>query len=429
MTPLYTFFAEKILKNGNILIKKLALRCIIVYMAEPQYKYSYTDRNDRIVWSSGTDSSGKLDVVLYEFDNLVIEKQNMAELTRSFSYQVMGPAFVLDIYESQYFHFLYDGVAQYLWLREFIPDLKLYFINNQSGTMRGNDDIKTDFVRNIVTWFQDEGSGGEVISLIDYKEVVFDKLFVFRNSIITFLVNALHINDEPTSVDITNHPELKPVLLPNFKDFVTAHAAKNNRLPEDFVYPKKVYLRPGLTMQRLQRWKDQLDYLIDSDVVFDEFWQVVEDPNGALEKLPEHWEFVHSIAGLGLGGVYREIDERYISPEDLGRIEDFFIDRDYLVLDSLDYSWIDILNMVMRAEKVALVAGAASLTAMMAPDTAQIIYLNPDTRYSFDHVNILRSTFKSVNPIILFEPSSSGIKKHEVQFMMKSLAERFGELL
>jgi hypothetical protein len=367
--------------------------------------------------------------VLYEFNDLVIEKQNMAEKTRDFTYHAMGPSFLLDVYESQYFHFLYDGVAQYLWLRDFIPELKLYFINNQPGTMRGVDDIKTDFVNNIVTWFREEGSGGELISLVDYKEVMFDKVFVFRNSIITFLVNALKINDEPTRVDITNHPDLKPILLPQFKNFVSTYAAKSNRLPEDFNYPERVYLRPGLTQQRLQKWKTQLDYLIDSDVVFDEDWNVVRDPNNAIEKLPEHWEFQHSIAGLALDGVYKEVDERYVSEEDMGAIDDFFIDRDYVILDSLDYSWIDILNMTMRAKKVALMAGAASITAAMASDKAQVIYLNPNPRYAFDHKAILSTMFKDVPPIYIFEPSKDGRAKRDIPELLKELGERHGDYL
>lgn len=397
-------------------------------MSALEYSLVYDEKKTSKVFEDD-ESRGQL--FLHEIDGIKIAKESHPEFTREYSRTLGGPSFFISLYESQFYHFLSDGLAQFLWIKSFIPDLKIYFINDQPNAVTSAlEATKKDFVDWIVRWCQEEDFGGEIINLVSYKKIVADKVFILANSNVTFLRERVGLEDSRQIGDISNNPVPKGLMLPLLKEFIYKKALENNRLPKDFNYPKRVYLRPGLTFERLQAWKDQVDYMKNNGVVFDKNLVVVEDPNNIIEELSsiKDWKhFIHTSAGIN--GVIKEIHDRYLSPEEVALIDDFFSRRDYETLDSQHMAWIDILNIVIRAEKVALVAGAAVLNAMIAEEGTQVIYLEFNTAYDFDHVATMDMFFVNPKPIIYYDRREVFKKRFPVARVLEDLEKEKGDYL
>lgn len=418
-------------------------------MSAVKYKASHESHKISLVWHDEHRDYPAL--WLWEVDNVLIEKADneYAQFTKEYSRTIGGPSFFVSVYETQFYHFLVDGLAQFLWLKTFIPDLKMYFVNDQPGTITSVDSLSKDFVRNIIEWVAEEGYGGEIINLVHYKKFMADKVFMMANSNITFLRKDLNINaDEeikslvriPNSLrhknvmgDIANNPGAKPLFLPPLKEFLFKKALEHNRLPADFNYPKRVFLRPGLTFERLQAWKDQFDYLKKNGVVLDKEFNVIEDPNNAIEAVKslswEHGIIISDHVGSVLQNM-REVHDRWLSVKEIEILDDFFKRKDYEFLDSQNMAWIDILNMVIRAEKVALLAGAAILNAMVAGDETQIIYIDSNTFYDFDHRSTLELFFvNDPKPIIYYDKEHVAQKRYSIERLLRDLEKEKGDYL
>lgn len=409
-------------------------------MTKPIYSATHENKKSNMIWAS-EDSPETTGVYLFEIDKLTITKENWPDLTRHFSRTVGGPAFLVGLYENQFYHFLTDGIAQYLYLKTFIPDLKIYFINDQPSEVKNLDHLKElkvrDFIKNVVAWCQEETEfGGEIINFVKYKNITFDKLFIFGNSNITFLrdlidISSLNENGEMVPVDISNNEGTRLLMMPLLKDFMYSKALEHNRLPSDFIYPERVYIRPGLTINRMQAWQEQINFLKNNGVVFNEEMKIIDDPNNALNSLLSSDEFEHTILGIGdnLRGQEQELAQRYLSPAEVQELDDFFARRDYFSLDSESMAWIDMLNMIIKATHVAFVSGAGILNALVASDEAQIIYINPNTTYDFDHQRTLEIFFQKVPPLLYYDRKKVRVTRHNVSKLLKNMEQEVGDYL
>lgn len=420
-------FARKIGTFYNVLIKVAWYNYLMLPL---EFTISYEDRKLTKMWDDGHGEDGWA-LHLFEIDNVVIDKESYPETTREYSRRIGGPSFFISIYESQFYHFLVDGLAQFLWLKSFIPDIKIYFVNDQPGPILDYKSMDKDFVKNIVAWCQEEeGFGGEVINITTYKKIKVDKLFILANSNVTFMKKYLDIDTDIMVGDVSNSDGARRLLLPNLKEFLYSKAIKHNRLPSDFNYPSRVFLRPGLTIERMKAWQDQLEFLKENEVVLDEKYNVISDPNNAVAKLSDSVEgWSHGLAIEHLHGVRREIMQRHLTDKEVKDLDDFFTRRDYTFLDSQKMAWIDILNMVIRAEKVALLAGAAVLNAMVADEKAQIIYIESNTQYTFNHLATIEMFFKDPEPFIYMDNRIMATKKFDMGSVLKQLEKEKGHFL
>lgn len=388
------------------------------------------------VWDNGVvsedDSESSQNLYLHEVNDIRFEKTSYPEFTREYSRTIGGPSFFVGIYESQFYHFMCDGIAQYLWLRTFIPEIKIYFINDQPGAIDSLAKNQKDFVATVIKWCQEEGFGGEVVNLATYKKLNVDKLFLLANSNITFLREKISEISMPQLADVLNGSGSRLLMLPLLKEFLYKKAIEHNRLPKDFNYPSRVFLRPGLTIERLQAWQDQIEYFEKNNVVFDEDFNIVSDPNNMAREVTsiDYWK--HTLdpnSPDNLRGAAFELGERYLSREEVSAIDTFFKRRDYFFLDSQDLSWVDMLNMIIRADKVALISGAAILNAMVAESSTQVIYIEPNTTYQFNHIETLELFFKEVEPIIYYDPRKVMKKKFDINRLLGDLEKEKGDFL
>lgn len=396
-------------------------------MTALDYNLTYADKKTSAIWSNG-DVDDLQEIYICEIDEIKIFKNNYPDLTREYSRTLGGPSFFMSVHETQFYHFLSDGIANFLYLRTIIPDLKIYFINDQPGY--SGPQMPKDFVDLVIKWCQEEGYGGEVLDLSKYKKINVDKLFVMANANIMFLENLIGIQEKKQRGDISNYPVAKVLLLPLLKEFIYKKALEHNRLPEDFNYPSRVYLRPGLTFERMQAWKDQFEFLEQNNVTFDGSMKVKDDPNNVFDMLGELHGWKHIIhADAHFSGLLNEVDNRYLSKEEVSLIDSFFERRDYFFLDSESMAWIDILNMIIKADKVALISGAAVLNAMIAEEGTQIIYLEFNTSYDFDHPSTLEIFFKDPAPFFYYDRREVKHKRYEVSRVLSDLENERGDFL
>lgn len=393
-----------------------------------EYSVSHSTRKLSVVWEDPTTAKNP-SLHLHEIDNIVIDKSSHPEFTREYSRSIGGPCFFVGVYESQFYHFVMDGIAQFLWLKSFIPDLRIFFINDQPSSVGSLDDIPIDFIRNLISWCREEDFGGEIIDISKYKKIKIDKLFCLANSNVTFLRQKLNIVVENLTGDVSNSNGARQLLLPRLKEFLYKKALEHNRLPADFNYPERVFLRPGLTIDRMQAWKAQVDFLVERGVVFDEEYTVVDDPTNALQEIESlHWK--HKInTSTDFKGLMREISDRHLSAEEVEQIDAFFLRRDYEFVDSEKMAWVDILNIVINAKKVALLAGAASVNAMVAEEKTQIIYIDWNMSYEFNHRGLLDLFFTDPKPFYYYDRDVVHTKRYEISRILNDLEKEKGHYI
>lgn len=433
MDQLYLIFCFRNWRIYNVLIK---LAWYNLYMSALEFTASYDEVLTNKVWDNGLSGidgpESPENLYLHEINNVFFNKTSYPEFTREYSRTIGGPSFFVGIYESQFYHFMCDGIAQYLWLRTFIPEIKIYFVNDQPGAVDELAKTQKDFVSTVIQWCQEEGFGGEVINLCTYKKLKVDKLFLLANSNITFLREKISEISIPLLADVLNGSGSRLLMLPLLKEFIYKKALEHNRLPEDFNYPTRVFVRPGLTIERLQAWHDQIKYFEKNNVVFDKDLNIVSDPKGVAAEVIniDYWRHTIDLTNAGaMRGVMAELGERYLSPEEVLAIDNFFKRRDYFFLDSQELSWVDMLNMIIRAEKVALISGAAILNAIIAESSTQIVYLEPNTTYQFNHLETLDLFFKEVRPIIYYDQREVLRKKFDINRLLSDLEKEKGDFL
>jgi hypothetical protein len=358
-------------------------------------------------------------VYIYEYNDLYMSKNNLSgdEID---DLNVSQPCVLINIHDVQYFHFINDGIASFLLMSKIIPNLKIVLLTDQFTDYDMSnflEKIPQDFVRSILGWLKDDGLIHDIVNMKRHSHILFDKVFVLSSG---YDINAFapqgyseaefYLTCPRGNVSLSNSDSYFKLSAPFIRNYVTLKAIKHNRLPDDFDYPKKIFLSPGYTMSRFWSWEKQIQFLIDNGTIISSDGVIESDPNGAFYKLAPTSNDIDTIYHPQWGGFdenvirgkVHDITQRSISEKDLSKLEAFFVEQGYLVVDSRDYVWLDVINMCMRAETIAVYAGAASVYAMMAASSTQIIYINPNTSYAFGHSELLSNFFKDPGVIEVF---------------------------
>jgi hypothetical protein len=360
-------------------------------------------------------------VYVYEYNDLYVSKKENMPREGSVDINISQPCVLINIHDVQYFHFINDGIASFLLISNMIPDLKVVLVSDQFADIDMSnflDMVPQDYARTIFGWLNDEGLIHDVVALKKYNHVLFDKVFVLSSGYEKEYFVGKNYSDfdfyftQPRgNISLPQSRLYFTISAPFIREYVTSRATQYNRLPDDFDYPKKIFLSPGETMSRYWSWEKQIKFLIDDGVIIDEDGVIQSDPNGSFYKLAStkndkdtiyqsQWgEFDKNV----IRGKAEQINHRSISKKDFAKLEAFFAEQGYLVIDSRNYAWIDVVNMSMRAENLVVYAGAASVYAMMAGSSARILYINPNTKYHFSHVTLLDTFFNNPKVIQVFD--------------------------
>jgi hypothetical protein len=391
-----------------------------------------------------TDSS----IYVYEYNDLYVSNDASGRSYELEDLNISHPCVLINMHDIQYFHFINDAIGSFLLMSKIIPNLKIVLINDQE--MDANitnflDIIPQDFAKTILGWLNDDGLIHEVINTGKHEKILFDKVFVLSSAYDkktfveknSYSESEFYLTSARGNVSGSSSVFYMSLAAPFIRNYITAKALKSNRLPSDFQYPPKIFFSPGESMSRFWEWKRQIDFLINDGVVIDEDGAIESDPNGSFYKLAntENNKYTVYVPQWGeldkniIRGKVSDLKQRYVSEKDLLKLEAFFLSRGYFIADSRNYAWIDLVNISMRAETIAVYAGAASMYAMMANSDTQVVYINPNTNYTFGHADLLSCFLKDPGVLRVFNEVQDPNTNFGIDALIQELAEKYADRL
>lgn len=332
-------------------------------------------------------------LTMYEMKDLKIKKHGFVIDTKTYRKIIESPAILIDINEPWY-HFWFDFIAQFLLIAEQKPGAEVFFVNTSAEkTYEIQEDLPPSFehVRYAIRWLKRSGYNTSFININDYQEIIFKSVCFYTNrgghggrkkSEIEWLekllsedddgngyVLALKLYGEIIELEDEEAEIYIRIATEKLRSFIIENAIKDNRLPKNFEYPRKVYLYPGGKIRKYAR-------------------QALIHPS--LEN------------NLNL-----DVSGRLLPLKDLDQLDEFFVENEYSVFDPpKNHNWLDVLNIIINADYVACYASASVINLIVAKESAQVIYISPHTIYEFPHQKMIRSRHKflskSPKPIIIF---------------------------
>jgi hypothetical protein len=294
--------------------------------------------------------------------------------------------FLLDLNQS-YFHALYDNFGQWLVLKKYIPELKTIFVNTQDiKTFEG-----TSYKSTIMNWAGVTLENG-YYEASEYKSLKFKKVSFIHSGtshILREVVHQMPQQDEIT-LDLNDRNNalfyMKSKLLKNFvnENIITKNLPRNKKVYISRIQTRRMYDRiflfKKLVMDNGVSWNGDGSF---------------NDPNDFLLKTN-----LDAFKPAGIFGPMHEIDFRYLDIEDEMLIERFFSSQGYEILNGIEsMSMEDQINTFAQCSHIATLAGAGSVNAIFLGD-GTMVYLAPNTGYSFHHEDIIESiTENSVIPL------------------------------
>jgi hypothetical protein len=267
---------------------------------------------------------------------------NSADTTFNNLY-IKDSVFVIDLYGlSPYFHLLSDILAQYLFLKKYIKDLKIVILDPKPENVLLEPPFKHN--ENILYEFLEKFPNDEVqtIKLEDYKTITIKHVY-FYNHYYLYTLRGIRFKKRPLLDPSKTLPLLSNLLKNNIKEdkdikIFISRKKENDRLRD--LYEKNNKRHPS-------EWSGLVDY--------------VEDPSGK-------W-----------------LIKRLISSQDEEIIEKFFKDLGYLVLDPSGYSLKEQIDMFARASHVAGLQGAGLINSIFCNPGSTVTILESSNMWGFDY--------------------------------------------
>lgn len=354
----------------------------------------------------------------------IVTMENLEVTTTSTSNKTIlleDHVFVFDANQS-FFHCLYDNLGQFLVLKNYFPDIKAVFVNTQEkNSIFGGITYKSK----ILEWagIQED----DHILTSDYKTIKFKKISFIHSASSHFLRSVDYMLTEDQRLDIDkiyrqsadssgSSIYLKSKFL---KKFIRKNIANKN-----IIRNRKVYLSRVHTRKLYERTWILKNFLRDNGVIFNNDGSF-EDENNILLTLN-----MEAFKPANIFGPMMEIDYRYLEIHDELFVENFFRSKGYEIVSMESMELVDQVDLMLSCTHIATLAGAGSLNALFLDDDGLIIYLAPNSGYSFHHEDIIDSITK--NSIILQDKREIGYDRTRVfqpQQLIHMLEEAAGDRL
>lgn len=266
-----------------------------------------------------------------------------------------GNYFLMDMNTFLFFHTLNEGIAQYVMLKEIIKDLQLVPMIVENSDFSYDSTI--DFYLEILKPFNI--TKNDIVKLNDFKPT-FEKVYYY----------VVRVNSFLEQLDIPQGRELYGET-PFFLDgYYALRKTYDPYLVKDESLPKKIFFT-------------RLDKDDDTRKLHDlAFAQDIYDA-------PEHPEVSLSIRNFGSRDYFNQmLRERHIVREEQERLENYFIQNGYTVVDPEKLSFFEQIQYYYNATHVASMRGSALLNTLFCDEGTKIFILDTNVSYTFPYKEI-----------------------------------------
>lgn len=323
------------------------------------------------------------------------------------SIELKGNYFILNTSELAYWHNTIQQFGIYLFIKNFIKDLKIIVLapckNNLCCLSLKQSDPMAAFGYSEITQMINKVYPDDVIILCvnTHENIVVENVYFFHNL-------QYHGHSLKTNFDVVYNKNLNPNVfteLANLFNKFYGQTIKNKKIfiysekkIEDDIFEIKTTLKENNTLTRAQ-----INYLL-------------RDRKAFAEKILNNNIFFKSEI------LIPETFTRYVTQEEKIEIIKFFQKYEYQIINIDNFSFNEQVKLFRSASHIACFKSSFALSGIYSgPDTSMIV-LSLDTRYKFPHDYHL----SSVQKIILSAMTSSINEKGEsysVQEVLEHLKE------
>lgn len=238
---------------------------------------------------------------------------------------IKDKAFIIDVIGYSHFHFIYDKIAQYEFIKKYIPDLQLYIISSYNFI-----DKPGSIVEELKTIYKIPRSN--IFSIDSGERFIFKNLYFIWSTHNDVLTGSFH----------------KEYFDPWQKD------------REDF----KFYIQTIYPLLQ-ERFKEFLELPI---TIYNKYY---------ISRFKQHENSGRN-----------KNEFRYISKEDELKLEQFFADIGYKICTAEDLGLIEQIRLYSNASHIAALKSSALVNTIFCSKDTQIIGINLDDEYQvwYDYI-------------------------------------------
>lgn len=310
---------------------------------------------------------------LYKINNVVFNAKEIFYSRNSSVPQkelyVDEDVFIFDIFGYQYYHMLYDKMAQYEFIKKISPNIKVAFMTSLNMTfdsIRGH--ISSQVIANIIDIY--ELSETDIIYLTGFSAVRFRAVWhitQYSNGMVSKLPghtlddtkNDLEINKENSYI-VQSAKALQELL-------------DVQRSIIDYM-PKKIYLSRSAANKDLQAAKELLSQ-------YDSGHKMTKEDM----KLLNHYAGSY---GMSIDKLRDNIQSRLLDQENTMQIEKFFEEHGYFIIHAHEMSLFDQILYFYNATHVASFNGTGLSNTIFCKPGTNVLILNQNTSYRHHYADI-----------------------------------------
>lgn len=328
-----------------------------------------------------TKNNPGLPIPYYRVSDITLEK-NVDNLRKFY-----GDYFILEIPTFQYFHIINEKIGQYELLKDIIPGLKLICVADSKDDF--NKDKHRDIHYNLLDMLSIYDIFEDDIIYLDSVSIWIENIFYFNTRINKYLISLDLPKGRELFYDHLNHNKI------HVDAFRKVQSLYQKFLCEKQEYPTKIFItRRGINnnVRHLYGLLTNKDNLSQEDAEYLSLW--INNYGG--EKY-----------------LWQLIRERYISENDEDRLENYFISKNYTVIDPADMTFINQINHYYNATHVVSVRGSGLVNTIFCKQNAKVFILDVTNEYDFEYKEIVRVATEYVYEI--------PVKRNEIKRYSKQI--------
>lgn len=314
-----------------------------------------------------------------------------------------GNYFIFEIPSFQYFHIINEKIGQFELLKDIVPNLELVCISDSRLDLQPS---RKDLHNTILDMLKVYDINEDNIYFLDETSLCIENIFFYNTRINKYLINL----EFPKGVELFFDKDPDKIHVDAFrkvKRLYRSELVKNKNLPQKIFITRK---NLNNTVRMIHYYLNNKNNLTTEEIK--DFNQWVENYGG--EKYL--WQFVH---------------ERYMTLEEEDRLEQFFVDKGYVIIDPAELTFFQQINYYYNAKHVASVRGSGLVNTIFCEPETNIFILDVSNQYDFEYASICRI---STNNVYEIPVKCKSIRKHSdfifsVENVLAVLENHYGDRL
>jgi len=359
-------------------------------------------------------------VKLSKYSEILVNNYNEIEKIIKFQKNIdlSGNYFIINVWESAYWHSVVEQIGTFLFLKKFITDLQLLMLMpckkhsccldlQQHSPFSGFG--YSEIINMISSVFP-----GDVVNLCinRYEHINIENIFFFYN--IQYDASSLD-----NTFQVIYNKYLKPNVFTEIANLFDQFYGISKKFKKIFIYSQKS-LDYDLILQ-----EDDTNTIAGGVIHKLKSLGIFSDEE--ISKMIEDRKFLfQQTSDININGFNPSCDEfvRYITPKEKDKLFNFFKKYNYEIINLDNINFNDQINLFRSSTHIACFSGSYALSAMYAGSNTNMIIISLDTRYAFLHSyyaesvqnNVLKAmpntSFEMRKPYYV-EEVLDYIKKHE----------------